>query len=120
MESWGSLIVVVIIYAVVALWVRHEAKVRGRISRAFSIGQLHGHYEGWLAHARGSPLYSMPPRAQEIEEVIGTRQGWGNGFYNYPDTDEFVQSGTLGNLTWGEWQARKLKELNDKYKASKG
>jgi hypothetical protein len=57
----------------------------------------------------------MPPRLQEVEDATGIRQGWGNGFFDYPDTDELVQSGALGKITWEEWQARRLKELNDKY-----
>jgi hypothetical protein len=60
-------------------------------------------------------LQSMPPRLQEIEEVTGIAQGWGQGFYQYPDTDELVQSGMLGNITWEEWQKMKLKELNEKH-----
>lgn len=51
----------------------------------------------------------MPPRLQEIEEATNLRQGWGKGFYDYPDTDELVQSGALGTVTWDEWQNSKLK-----------
>jgi hypothetical protein len=97
------------------LWIQHEKTVRTRLDRAYGVGRDKGYYEGWLAHANGTPLHTMPPRLQEIEEVTGISQGWGNNFYSYPDTDELVQSGCLGNIAWEEWQARKLKQLNDKY-----
>ena len=119
MESWGGLIFLAVLVAAGILWYRHETKVRDRIDRAFSIGRRQGYNEGWLDHANGNPLHSMPPRMQEVEEAIGIRQGWGSGFYDFPDTDELVQSGMLGNVTWDEWQARKLKELNDKHQRPK-
>ena len=118
METWGALVLLALIVSTGILWVRHETKVRDRIDRAFRIGRRHGYYEGWLAHANATPLQAMPPRLQEIEEAIGMQQGWGRGFYDYPDTDELVQSGSLGKVSWEEWQARKLKELNEKYLGS--
>jgi hypothetical protein len=115
MESWGVLLFMAVIITTVILCIRHQKKTRERIDRAFTVGRLQGHYEGWLTHANGTPLDAMPPRLQEIEEVTGIQQGWGSGFYDYPDTDELVQSLTLGKVTWAEWQAKKLKALNEKY-----
>jgi hypothetical protein len=118
METWGALVLLALIVSTGILWVRHETKVRDRIDRAFSVGRRQGYYEGWLAHANATPLQSMPPRLKEIEEAIGIQQGWGIDLYDYQDTDELVQSGSLGKVSWEEWQARKLKELNAKYLGS--
>jgi hypothetical protein len=117
MEFWGLLVFLAII-TFGWLWRRHERKIFDHIRRAYSVGRRQGHHEGWLAHANRRPLESMPPRLQEIEEATGTRQGWGDGFYDYPDTDELVQSGMLGNVTWEEWQAKKLGELNQQHLGS--
>lgn len=112
----GPWIIGVGIFVACILAIRHERKVRDRIDNAFGLGRRLGHFEGWMSHAEGSPLQVMPPRLQEIEEAINVAQGWGTSFFDYPDTDELAQSGSC--ISWDQWQAQRLKDLNDKYLAS--
>lgn len=118
MGSLGSLVFMALFVGVGVLWYRHGLKVRERVYRVYELGQLRGQFEGWLAHAKGMPLRSMPPMLYDIEEVLGQRHGWGDwrdSFYDYLCTPELPPVETLGGLSLEEWQATKLKELNEKF-----
>jgi hypothetical protein len=118
MGSWGYLFFMAAIITVGILGYRHTEKARDRVYRAYEIGQLRGNFEGWMAHAKGMPLRSMPPILYDVEEALGQRHGWGgwrDSFYDYLSTPDLPPLSTLEGLTLEEWQARKLKELNEKY-----
>ena len=115
--EWSVILFMALFAGTVVLLGKGARKKREHTQRVYDLGRRQGYFEGWVSHAKGTTLDSMPPRLQEIEDATEIDQGgWGEkGFYNYPDTDKLVQSGMLGNVSWEEWQARRLKELNEQY-----
>jgi hypothetical protein len=106
-------------------WCWHRDKVRDRSIEAFIVGQRKGHYQGWLAHARGIPLSSLPPTLKEIEQATGSNevQGLSTYWFGYADDDRSAMwdctvTAKRGDAAWKKWEARKVKELNEIYLGS--
>lgn len=106
----NPILVIAFMCSAILLMLHHGKNNRKRLSHAFELGRQYGHFHGWMAHAEGIPLDAMPPRAEELHT-----EGFVFSCGRYADTDEWVQSGTVGNISWEEWQTMKLMEINRKY-----